>query len=150
MIEFKKEEGRSFFYEAQDLFKLHYKEIAERQDVIKFNPNTEKYASMHEQDMIEVHSVRDDGKLVGYSVWFVFSHLHYKDSITASSDVLYIHPDYRKGFTGIQFLRWTTEEIKKRNPMRILFHVKPFLDYGPILERMGAKYFEKTYSIIME
>lgn len=150
MIQFKKEEGRSFFYEAQDLFKKHYDEIAERQDVIKFEPNVEKYAELYEKGWIEVHTVRDDERLVGYAVWMVFPHLHYKSSVTASSDILYLAPECRKGFTGIQFLRWTTQEIKKRNPQRILFHVKPFLDYSPILERLGAKYLEKTYSIVLE
>jgi hypothetical protein len=150
MIEFKKEEGRPFFEEAQELFKQHYEEIAERTDVIKFDPNIERYGQLYDLGVIEVHTARDDGKLVGYSVWMIFPHMHYKSSMTASSDILYIHPDYRKGLMGFGFLRWTIEEIKKRNPQRILLHVKPFIDYGPILERLGAKYFEKTYSIVLE
>jgi len=80
----------------------------------------------------------------------VVNHLHYKKSITASSDVLYISPEYRQGMLGYKFIKWTTEEIKKRNPQRILFHMKPFLDYGKIVERLGGHYFEKTYSIVLE
>lgn len=150
MITFQKEEGRPFFEEAQDLFKKHYEEIAERTDVIKFDPNVERYGQLNDLGLIEVHTARNDGKLVGYSVWMIFPHLHYKSSLTASSDILYIHPDYRKGLTGVSFLRWTIEEVKKRKPQRILLHVKPSIDYGPILERLGAKYFEKTYSIVLE
>jgi len=150
VITFQKEEGRPFFEEAQDLFKKHYEEIAERTDVIKFDPNVERYGQLNDLGLIEVHTARNDGKLVGYSVWMIFPHLHYKSSLTASSDILYIHPDYRKGLTGVSFLRWTIEEVKKRKPQRILLHVKPSIDYGPILERLGAKYFEKTYSIVLE
>ena len=150
MITFQKEEGRPFFEEAQNLFKKHYEEIAERTDVIKFDPNVERYGQLNDLGLIEVHTARNDGKLVGYSVWMIFPHLHYKSSLTASSDILYIHPDYRKGLTGVSFLRWTIEEVKKRKPQRILLHVKPSIDYGPILERLGAKYFEKTYSIVLE
>ena len=51
---------------------------------------------------------------------------------------------------GYKFIKWTTEEIKKRNPQRILFHVKPFLDYGHLLERLGGNFFEKIYSIVTE
>jgi len=150
VITFQKEEGRPFFEEAQNLFKKHYEEIAERTDVIKFDPNVERYGQLNDLGLIEVHTARNDGKLVGYSVWMIFPHLHYKSSLTASSDILYIHPDYRKGLTGVSFLRWTIEEVKKRKPQRILLHVKPSIDYGPILERLGAKYFEKTYSIVLE
>ena len=139
-----------FADEAMQLFKDHYDEIAERTDVIELDPNLEQYNMLYEKGMLEIHTARDDGKLVGYSLWFVTKHIHYKKSITASSDVLYISPNYRKGMLGYKFIKWTTEEIKKRNPQRILFHVKPFLDYGHLLERLGGNFFEKIYSIVTE
>jgi hypothetical protein len=151
VIEFKREEdGESFFKEAQELFVKHYEEIAERTDVIKFDPNVERYRELFKAGIIEIHTARDDGNLIGYNVWFVMNHLHYKSSLTATSDILYIAPEFRKGFTGVNFLRWTIDEIKKKKPQRILFHMKPQLDFGFILERFGAKYFEKTYSIVLE
>jgi len=149
MITFQKEDSR-FAKEAQKLFEDHYDEIAERTDVIKLNPNFDAYNQLENNDSLEIHTIRDDGKLVGYSIWMLRQHIHYKDSFTASSDVLYIAPTHRKGMLGYRFIKWTTEEIKKRNPQRIMFHVKPFLDYGHLLERLGANYFEKVYSIVME
>jgi hypothetical protein len=150
MIKFSKEPPQPFTQDALELFEKHYDEIAERTDVIKLDPDLEKYDFLHKNNMLEIHTARDDGKLIGYSIWFVMNHIHYKKSITANSDVLYISPDYRKGILGMKFIRWTTEEIKKRNPQRIIFHMKPFLDYSAIVERLGAKYFEKTYSIVLE
>ena len=150
MITFQKESPEPFTTEALDLFKKHYKEIAERKDVIKLKPDLKLYNKFYKTGVLEIHTIRDDGKLIGYSLWFVTKHIHYADSTTANSDVLYISPDYRKGMTGVKFIKWTTEEIKKRNPQRIMFHVKPFLDYSPILERIGANFFEKIYTIVTE
>jgi len=149
MITFQKEPLFPFVDEALALFKEHYEEIAERTDVIELDPDLDRYKTLENAKILEVHTARDDGKLVGYSLWMVVNHLHYKKSVTASSDILYIHPDYRKGLLGYRFLKWTTEEIKKRSPQRILFHMKPFLDYGHLVERLGGHYFEKTYSIVL-
>ena len=150
MITFQKEAPSPFADDAIQLFKDHYDEIAERTDVIDLDPHIEQYNFMFNKNMLEIHTARDDGKLVGYSIWFVVNHIHYKKSLTATSDVLYISPDYRKGMFGYKFIKWTTDEIKKRKPQRILFHVKPFLDYGHLLERLGGHFFEKSYSIVME
>ena len=150
MITFQQEAPSPFSDEAVELFKRHYEEIAERQDIIELDPNIERYNQLYNSKILEIHTARDDGKLIGYSLWVVVNHLHYKKSITASSDVLYISPEYRKGMLGYKFIKWTTEEIKKRNPQRIQFHMKPFLDYGKIVERLGGHYFEKTYSIVLE
>ena len=150
MITFQKEPPNPFTKEAIALFKKHYQELAERKDVIKLKPNLKMYNNLYKKEALEIHTIRDDGKLIGYSLWFITKHIHYADSITANSDVLYISPEHRKGMTGVKFIKWTTEEVKKRNPQRIMFHVKPFLDYSPILERIGARFFEKIYTIVTE
>lgn len=150
MITFQKETPEPFAQQAVQLFKDHYEEIAERQDVIELDPDIIRYKHLFKRGALEIHTARDDGKLIGYSLWFVTNHIHYKKSITAVSDVLYISPKYRKGMLGYKFIKWTLEEIKKRNPQRVTFHVKPFLDYGKIVERLGGHYFEKIYTIVME
>jgi hypothetical protein len=150
MITFQTEDVNPFAQEAMELFNRHYEEIAERTDVIKLDPDFNRYQILKDKNALEIHTIRDDGVLVGYSLWFIVPHIHYKSSIYATSDILYIAPEYRKGMTGVKFIKWSVEEVKKRNPQKIVFHVKPFLDYSPILERMGANYFEKIYSIVME
>jgi len=126
MITFQKEAPFPFANEATLLFKEHYEEIAERTDVIELDPDLEKYQKLYDAGILEIHTARNDGQLIGYSLWVVTTHLHYKKSVTASSDILYIHPDFRKGMFGYKFIKWTTEEIKSRSPQRILFHMKPF------------------------
>lgn len=150
MITFQKEGFLPFFDETAELFKEHYEEVAERQDVIELDPDLDKYKTLFDSGFLEIHTAREDGKLIGYSIWIVSPHLHYKKSLTASSDIIFIHPAYRKGMFGVRFIKWTIEEVKKSNPQRILLHVKPHVDFGPILERMGATFLEKVYSLVQE
>lgn len=150
MITFQEELLEPFMQEAVALYEKHYEEIARHRDVIKLDPDIRRYKRLYAADKLAIHTARDDGKLIGYSIWFMFYHIHYQQSYTATSDILYISPEYRKGMTGYKFIKWTTEQIKKRKPQRILFHVKPFLDYGPLLERLGAGHFETSYSIVLE
>jgi hypothetical protein len=150
MITFQVEPLYPFVYELMDLFKNHYQEIAERTDVIKLDPDLDTYEALVKLDKLEVHTIRDSEKLIGYSLWFITNHIHYKKSITCSSDILFIHPEYRKGMTGVKFIKWSVAKIKEHNPQRIMFHVKDSVDYSAIIKRMGAKHFESIYTIVME
>jgi hypothetical protein len=149
-ITFQVEPLHPFVDEAKELFEKHYHEIAERTDVIKLDPDYAKYDDLANKNMLEVHTIRNDGKLVGYSLWFISQHIHYKNSLTVNSDILFISPEFRQGITGVKFIKWSTEKIKERNPQRIMFHVKDAVDYSPILKRMGAKHFESIYTIVRE
>jgi hypothetical protein len=150
MLTYQHEKFDDYYSEVKDLWQQHYEEIAERTDVIKLDPDVDRYKYLEQNGMLEIHTVRDDGTLIGYSLWFLSYNIHYKKSYVASSDILYIAPSHRKGMTGIKFIKWTIAEIKKQNPQKIVFHVKPIKDYGHILERLGANYFEKLYSIVLE
>jgi hypothetical protein len=150
MITYQEEPFEPFIKEAFPIFRQHYLEIAERPDVIKFNINFKAYYRLAKRNKLVIHSVREDGNLVGYNVWFLGRYLHAQDGISANSDNLFIRPRYRKGLFGYKFLKWSIEEIKKHNPQRILLHVKPSHDYGALLERLGAECYEKSYMIVVE
>lgn len=150
MITFQQESLDLFLEEGMDLMQKTHQEISERPDIFEFDPNLDLYEKLHKKGVFEIHTVRDDGKLIGYSLWFLSTHPHHKKSLTASSDILFLAPQSRKGMLGSKFIKWSIEEVKKRKPQRIILHVKPSLDFSPILERNGAHFFEKVYSIVLE
>jgi len=150
MISYQKETVSSFFKDAYPLFDEHHKEVSERQDLIDHNLNVDQYQIMEDRNMLEILTIRDDGKLIGYQSWILFKALHYKTVLTVSSDLLYILPEYRKGLFGYKFLKWSLSVIKKRKPQRVLIGIKPKNDFSKILKRLGANHFETTYSIVLE
>ena len=82
-------------------------------------------------------TARDEGKLVGYSIFFITNHLHYKSTVYANNDLLYLHPDYRKGSLGIKFIKASEIYLKNRGVAKILWHIKFNKDFRILLHRMG-------------
>lgn len=133
------------------LTQLHYLEVGPHKAGIPLDPDVPVYKLLEDTGVLETHTARDKdtGELIGYSVWIVTPHIHYKTSLTATNDVIFIHPKVRKGLQGYKFLKYTINAIKERGVQRILLHVKPHVDFGPAIERLGGKRLETIYSIIV-
>lgn len=150
MITFQKESFTKFISDGKELFFVHNQEVVEQVEGIPLDVNYKAYFKMEALDKLEVHTVRDDGKLIGYSLWMLYYHPHYKTSLTANSTLIYIMPSYRKGLLGYKLIKWSIDRIKDRGVQRILIGVKPDHDFSKILERLGASFFEKIYSIVSD
>ena len=98
---------------------------------------------------MSVTTARDGSILVGYQIYFVMPHMHYKNSLTAMSDVLFLAPEHRKGLAGILLMKSAEKELVKLGVQRIIQNVKLANDWGSILERIGYKPFERIYTKIL-
>jgi GNAT superfamily N-acetyltransferase len=127
----------------------HWEEIAHNRDLIKLDPDWDKYQKLAQMQMLSVATARVDGILVGYQIYIVAPHMHYRQSLTALSDVLYLAPEYRQGRAGIRLMQCAEEELKRLNVQRIVQNVKVTNDWSKILERMGYKPFEYIYTKLL-
>jgi hypothetical protein len=135
-----------------DIAKLcvrHWEEIAHNRDFIQLDPDWQKYEMLSRAQMLSTTTARIGSILVGYQIYMVMPHLHYKNSLTAMSDVLYLAPEQRKGTTGIRLMKTAEEELVKLGVQRIVQNVKLTNDWGSILDRMGYKPFERIYTKIL-
>ena len=148
MITYQQETLVTFLPESKPLFDKYYAEVAELQIPLGFN--AEFYWHLESRNRLKIYTIRDNGKLIGFSFWVLFYPPHYKTSLTATSDMIFVLQEYRKGLFGYKFLKHSLNEIKKHNPQRILVGVKPNNDFGKILERLGAGHFETVYSFKLE
>jgi GNAT superfamily N-acetyltransferase len=123
--------------EIEDLLKLHYEEIALNKEHIPLDPDWDRYRNLIETKQAYLLTVRDDDKLIGYSIFFVTKHLHYKSSIFASNDLIFLHPNYRKGMVGVRLIQFCEQYLKEIGVAKILWHVKFNKDFTRILHHMG-------------
>ena len=121
--------------EAMPLLIAHWKEIAHYPD-IPLDPDRDQYLVLEDAGVIRCFTARDDGKLVGYAVFFVRPALHYASSVQAYQDVLYLDPSVRGG-TGYRFIRFCDEQLAKSAIQVVYHHVKQRHNFGPLLERLG-------------
>jgi GNAT superfamily N-acetyltransferase len=123
--------------EAGALLKMHYDEIALHKESIKLKPIWERYAALEKAGSFVVYTVRDDARLVGYSAFFIMPHMHYADTRIGINDVLFLHPDYRKGRVGLKLIQFSEQALKQAGVDKITWHVKLAHDFRPILHRLG-------------
>lgn len=138
MIAFRRELLCEMVAEVDDLLQLHYEELCLNRDRIKLNPMWVEYAALEQMGRFVVYTARDDGKLVGYSAFFVQKHLHYADLTTAINDVLFVHPDAR-GTTGIRLIKFCESELKALGVHKLIWHAKMETALIPILHRLNYK-----------
>lgn len=140
---FQEEKLKNCLDEAKPLLYAHYKEIAHYQD-IEFNPDYEMYLKMDEAGIIKSYSVRENGVMIGYAVFFIKRNLHYKKSIQAQQDIVFIKSDKRG--CGLFFIKWCDEQLKREGIQVVYHHIKAAHNFGKALERIGYELQDLIYS----
>ena len=136
MITITEESARSFFKDAEPLFQANWEEVGVHKKVVKLLPDYEAYLKMEARGQFVVIAVRDEGKLIGYSLWVVKYPMHYATKKVASNDVIFILPEYRGGLGGK--LMDTSEHIlKQKGVVKMIYHVKVRHDWSHALEAKG-------------
>ena len=148
MLVFAQESLSDVWDECLPLFHCHYTELNKNKDIV-LDPDEASYRVLESVNILKVYTARLEGILVGYCFFIIMPHLHYKQSLTAQNDILYLHPKVRKGLNGYRFIKYVLTKLKELKPQRIFFHVKASVNFGPMLERLGAKVFETIYSITL-
>lgn len=148
-MEYKEESWESAVNGMRLLFSLHWKESENNQDEIPLDVDYEKYAALSKMNMLHLVTARDDGVVVGY-IWFlVHSHLHHKTCLSALSDTIYLHPEYRKGFAGINLIKCALKGLKARDVRLVCMSVKLHSDFGHVLEHLGFAPVERLYTKVL-
>lgn len=132
MIEFARELVSDVEDEIKPLLSAHWQEIAHYLD-IPLDPDWEFYRTAK---TIRVYTARANRVLVGYAVFFISPNRHYKASIQAVQDILFVLPEYR-GRTGFRLIRYCDEQLKLEGAQVVYQHVKVKHDFGPLLKTLG-------------
>lgn len=141
-ILYQSERLQDIWDEIFPILKDHYKEIAHYQD-IKLEPNVREYFILEDLRIIKVFTAREENELIGYNIFFIRHNMHYKSSLQALNDVIYIKKD-KRGF-GKEFIKWCDEELKKLGVQVVFHHIKNEHNWGKVLEKMDYKLIDLIY-----
>ena len=130
------------FEEIQKLFENHYKELSVTKQY-KLNPDYDVY--LQNAGRIRVVLCKDNNLIIGYIVFFVAPHLHYKDCLMAVEDIYYLKPEYRKGTVGIKMFKYAEKYLKSLGINLIKYSTKTHLDNTKLFEYLGCKFIEKVF-----
>ena len=137
MISYQQEVLYDLIDEVEPLLELHYQELCLNKEFVKLDPRWDKYAALEIAGSFVIYTAREDGKLVGYSAFFISPHPHYAGLTVAVNDVLFVHPDQR-GSVGIRLIKFSEQELTLRlGHFKLTWRAKYTNNLAAILERLG-------------
>lgn len=132
-----------FISEVSPLLEKHYREISHFHD-IALDPDWPIYRMAEANGMYKTYTARLGGKLIGYASFWIKHNAHYKSSLQAVQDVIFIDPTSR-GF-GSKFIHWCDEQLKALGVQVVRHHLKAAHNWGKILERDGYELEDLIYT----
>lgn len=144
-MHFSRESLQDNIIEAESLLKEHWGEIAHYKD-IPLDPNYDEYINLENAGIVRCFVARSgrDNSMVGYGVYFVRHNLHYRNSLQAVQDIIFIKKEHRG--KGGAFLFWCDEQLKNEGVQAVYHHVKTEHNFGPVLERMSYELVDLIYA----
>lgn len=147
-IEFAVEDYKMVVSELRGYYQAHYDELASNKE-IPLAPDYAAYDELYRLHRLHVVTARRDGVLVGYFISTLGYHLHYRDSLTAWTDIYYLRPDCRHGRNGVNLFKFMEDSLNAMGVERIYTSTKTELNNGPMLEALGYAPKEVVYTKIL-
>lgn len=97
--------------QMKPLLDQHWAEIAVYPD-IPLEPNYDFYKQADLVGLLRIYTVRQNGDIIGYSVFCVRPHVHYKNHSWAQNDVIWLHPDHRQQGIAQGLVRFWEDDLR--------------------------------------
>lgn len=149
---FRSENFRNVQPELPELLRRHWAEVALDHDEVPLDPDYLRYYALQDAGSLSTITARvgPGGPLVGYHIMIVSGHLHYRDTLHGVTDVYYLTPEQRKGFNGVRLFKAVDVEAKLLGVKKRVTATKDHMNMGRLLERLGYRLTEHTYTKILE
>lgn len=146
MIEYKQEFLCTCLDDFKPMLEKHWEEIAINKDTIRLNPDYDLYYELEEQGVVKCFTARDqDDKPIGYIVFFIRPHIHYKDTMWGMMDILYVDKKYRGTRVAIKLIKFAEQCLQRDGIDVMMLGTKLHKDFGRLLEALGYSPVETFY-----
>jgi GNAT superfamily N-acetyltransferase len=149
-VEIRVERYADVIGEIRPLLEQHYQEIASFKEAIPLDPDYDRYQDLELAGALVIIAARREGRLVGYSIFFLAPHPHYKSTIFAGNDIVFLRPEERSGGLGVRLIRESERIVRELGAKQISWHIKPVNDFSPLLERLGYARHEIIMAKLLE
>lgn len=149
---FKWEKFRDIVRELLPLWQRHWVELAGDRDRILLDPDFDSYYRLDFEGLLHILAARVDGELVGYTFTIVGPHLHYRSTKTGHTEMFWLAPEYRSGWTGVRLLRLTRKGLRDRGVKLHTISFKIAFEggrVGKLLARLGYRSTDITMRMVI-
>ena len=134
--------------ELKEIYPEHYEELSVTKS-FELEMDYEAYNKIDSVGALKVVTCREDKKLIGYIIYTISPHLHYKSCITAFEDLYFVRKTHRKGRIGIKLFQYAEKVLKELGINRIIYSTKVHLDNSRLFEYLGYAHTDKLYSKLL-
>lgn len=145
MIVYAREKIKTIKEDIQPLIQHNYDEVELDTDKLKLDLNWDAYHVLENINMLHIYTARTNDKLVGYLVMITNPSMHCAKEMQACSDVIYIHPNSRKGNAGLSIIKYAEQDLMERGVSTMHIITKTHAPFDKILERSGYTFAEKVF-----
>lgn len=127
------------------LIEDHYAEVEWGVENLPLKPNLEAYELADKAGSIMMFALRDNGELVGYNLFWIYTHPHNSQNY-AANDMLYVKPEYRHGGFAPVMLTSCEEVLKESGIKVITYNMKPYKTFETLMALNAFEHTENVYS----
>ena len=127
------------------LLDKHWAETEPNQDTIPLDPDWNEYALLDQMGILRIFTARQDRGLIGYCVVMMSKSIHHKDHLFASTDVIYVKPEFRKSTTGAELIKFAEAHCKENGASLMTLNMKVDFPFDGLMQRMGFNLLERVY-----
>jgi GNAT superfamily N-acetyltransferase len=122
----------------------HWQEIAYYKD-IPLDVAWDHYEAVEKLGMFRIYTARLAQELIGYACYQVSHHLHYRSSIHAVQDVLYLTPEHRGLEIGGQLVAYADAMLASEGVQVVTHHSKINFPIDAVLRRQRYELIETVW-----
>ena len=148
MIEYKDDDWLDNLPQLKQVIGEHYEELSVTKE-FPLDPAWDKYENLWKQGALKIVTVKNDGVLIGYIIYFITPHLHYQTCLTAVEDIYFLKKEYRKGRVGLKMFKFADALLKEQGVNRVIYNTKVHLDNTALFEYMGYKFIDKVFTKLL-
>lgn len=132
--------------DLETMMHAHWRECSIDRDAVPFDPDWLTAYTMERCGTLRCFGLYSDGELVGYAVFQVYSHLHFKSTRYASNSGIYVKPECRRGNAGAKLLVDSEKLLRDAGVRKITYSVPDTSALGAMLEKGGYAPSERYYT----
>jgi len=130
---------------AEDLLFQHWRETESDLDRVPLSVDWEWMKALEAQKMFHCAALRRNGRLIGYNAFQTYRHIHFRHTLHAINDGVFIEPSER-GMAGVRIIRGVEPMLKSLGVARIMYGAKlRARTAGDLLARLGYSHTENIY-----
>jgi ribosomal protein S18 acetylase RimI-like enzyme len=132
--------------DLETMMHAHWRECSKDHDAVPFDPDWLVAYTMERCGTLHCFGLYSDGGLVGYAIFQVSAHLHFKSTRYAFNSGLYVKPECRRGNAGSKLLVESERLLGRMGIKKITYSVPDTSALGPVLKKGGYVPSETYYT----